>query len=184
MTSHKHATASEHLLIRNIGAKFNLVSRHHLTVDIFHARSVDHLIFKSPLIFVVFQSPHLFAIKLYASVPLPQKDLAILASSDDMIDGWLDVKHENQIVFASRIDNRNFGEMHRGHRIAAKKVNLLEILDVMSADAAESSNIAIILNADHQLATRCVCERADMLRQLIGVFARAFAVEILAFFLR
>ncbi len=73
--------------------------------------------------------------------------------------------------------------MHHGRGVAAYDRRLLELLNVPRAIALEACYLAVVLDADDQLAARGVGEGADVPCRLLGVEARALAVELEILFL-
>lgn len=66
-----------------------------------------------------------------------------------------------------------------GGRGAGRERGTLEALDVSRAVALEARHLAVVLDADNELAARRVGERAYMLRDFLIVLAGTLPIEIL-----
>ena len=145
-------------------------------VDVLYRGVLDELVLEGALALIVLEGQDLPAGQPNVPVILPQEDLAVAQAGDDVARGRLDVQDEHYVILAGRIGHGDALGADDGAREAVGERRPLEVLDVTGAVSPEARDIAAVLDADDELAARCVGEGADMLGNLPVILAGAFAV--------
>ena len=173
------AAAPEDLLVGGVCSQDPLVAVEHLMINVVQRGVFDELVLEDPLPLIVLQGEDLLAVEPHAPVVLPQEHLVIALAGDRVAGRCLDVQYEDEVFLARGINHGDSILADDGGRRTGRERCALEVLDVARAAALEARHLAVVLDADNDLAAGGVGERADVLCDLLVVLAGALPIEIL-----